>query len=67
MRLGASFIIAFTTLLIAAARRLSLGLEATANELAVYASYCLEIGVIPQIAPYVEYGRGGKGRDEEEN
>ena len=45
-------------LLIAAAAYLSLGLENTANELAVYASYCLVAGVILQIASYIKYERG---------
>jgi len=59
---GAPFIIAFMILLIAAAGYLSLGLENTANELAVYAYYCLVAGVILQIASYIKYERGKKSR-----
>ncbi|RLE53681.1 MAG: hypothetical protein DRJ26_03080 [Candidatus Methanomethylicota archaeon] len=55
--LGAPFIIVFMILLIIAASYLSLGMEATANELAVYAYYCLIIGVLLQIASYIKYNK----------
>jgi hypothetical protein len=53
---GAPFIIAFIILLLIAATELSFGLEAQANDVAVYAYYFLVAGVVLQIASYIKYG-----------
>jgi hypothetical protein len=55
---GAPFIVAFILLLVASALELSLGSSDFANSLAVYAFYCLVIGVGLQVASYVRYGEG---------
>jgi hypothetical protein len=54
---GAPFIIAFMILLIIAAIYLSIGNEAYANEIAIYAYYALVIGVLLQLASYIKYAR----------
>jgi uncharacterized membrane protein len=54
---GAPFIIAFMILLIIAAIYLSLGNEAYANEIAIYAYYALVIGVFLQLASYIKYAK----------
>ncbi|RLF13321.1 MAG: hypothetical protein DRN06_08875 [Thermoprotei archaeon] len=55
---GAPFILAFMALLIVAAACLSIGMEETANEVAVYAYYNLVLGVVLQLASYLKYGEG---------
>jgi uncharacterized membrane protein YbhN (UPF0104 family) len=54
---GAPFIIAFMILLIIAAIYLSIGNEAYANEIAIYAYYALVIGVFLQLASYIKYAK----------
>ena len=54
---GAPFIIAFMMLLIIAAIYLSIGNEAYANEIAIYAYYALVIGVFLQLASYIKYAK----------
>jgi len=58
---GAPFIIVFMALLLAAAGFLSLGFEALANDVAVYAYYFLVLGVVLQLICYFKYG--GEGGD----
>ena len=53
---GSPFVVAFMALLMAAAGFLCTGSEAMANELAVYAYYCLVLGVGLQLACYLRYG-----------
>ena len=53
---GSPFILAFMVLLTAAAGYLCVGLEETANEIAVYAYYALVIGVALQLVCYLKYG-----------
>jgi hypothetical protein len=53
---GSPFIFAFITMLMAAAGYLAVGLEAVANEIAVYAYYSLIIGVVLQFICYLKYG-----------
>ena len=53
---GAPFIIAFMAMLLAAAGYLCYGMEAMANEIAVYAYYSLVIGVALQFICYLKYG-----------
>jgi hypothetical protein len=55
--LGAPFIVAFMILLASAAAYLAVGMEPSANDVAVYAYYCLVIGVILQLASYVREGK----------
>ena len=54
---GAPFIIAFMILLSTAAAYLAMGMESSANDIAVYAYYCLVIGVILQLVSYVREGK----------
>jgi len=54
---GAPFIIAFMILLRIAAIYLSIGNEAYANEIAIYAYYALVIGVFLQLASYIKYAK----------
>lgn len=54
---GALFIITFMILLIIAAIYLSIGNEAYANDIAIYAYYALVIGVLLQLASYIKYAR----------
>ena len=54
--LGAPFIVAFMILLATAAAYLAVGMESPANDVAVYAYYCLVIGVILQLISYVRAG-----------
>lgn len=54
---GAPFILAFIALLIAAAGYLSMGNEAVANDIAIYAYYALTAGVLLQLAAYIKYER----------
>jgi uncharacterized membrane protein YbhN (UPF0104 family) len=54
---GTPFIIAFMILLIIAAIYLSIGNEAYANEIAIYAYYALVIGVFLQLASYIKYAK----------
>jgi len=53
---GSPFVVAFMALLMAAAGFLCAGSEAMANELAVYAYYCLVLGVVLQLVCYLRYG-----------
>ena len=53
---GAPFIVAFMVMLMAAAGYLCYGLEAVANDIAVYAYYSLVIGVALQFVCYLKYG-----------
>ena len=53
---GAPFIVAFMVMLMAAAGYLCCGLEAVANDIAVYAYYSLVIGVALQFVCYLKYG-----------
>jgi len=54
--LGAPFIVAFMILLATAAAYLAVGMESPANDIAVYAYYCLVIGVILQLISYIREG-----------
>ena len=54
--LGAPFIVAFMILLTTAAAYLAVGMESPANDVAIYAYYCLVIGVILQLISYVRAG-----------
>ena len=57
---GAPPIIAFMTLLTAAATQLSLGNQQQAEKLAEYAYYLLVAGVILQTISYIRYARNGE-------
>ena len=63
---GAPFVVAFMGLLISAAGYLALGNEAFANELAVYAYYCLVAGVVLQLASYIRSERKGQAKPDDE-
>lgn len=52
---GAPFILAFMLLLVLSAVYLAFGAEGIANDIAVYAYYCLVAGVALQIASYLKY------------
>lgn len=53
---GSPFIVGFMVLLLGSALELSLGAPKIANGVAVYAFYCLVLGVALQIASYLKYG-----------
>ena len=57
---GSPFIVAFMVLLMAAAGWLAAGLEALANEVAVYAYYSLVVGVALQLVCYLKHGGDGE-------
>jgi hypothetical protein len=52
---GSPFILAFMLLLLGAAISLSIGLQYTADSIAVYAFYALVIGVVLQLASFLKY------------
>lgn len=54
---GAPFIIGFVLLLVIAAISLSMGFNALANSVAVYAYYALVAGVVLQIVCFLKLGR----------
>jgi len=53
---GAPFVLGFMVLLMVAAVSLVYGLASLANEIAVYAYYCLIAGVVLQLVCFLKYG-----------
>jgi len=56
---GAPFIIAFQVMLIVCAVLLAVGNETVANELTIYAFYCLVAGIIIQFIVFLKHGDEG--------
>jgi hypothetical protein len=54
---GVPFVVAFMILLAIAAACLAMNIEVLANDIAVYAYYCLVAGVFLQLVSYVKEGR----------
>ena len=59
---GASFILGFMVLLMSAAASLVICLEYLANELSIYASYALVVGVVLQLACFLKYKKRNSGK-----